>query len=277
MNAALGRRKGYDMKTIAIMNNKGGVGKTVTAVNLADILVREHHKRVILADCDGQMNASRIIAPDLPRRFTALDGYVTLRDILTGNGEPYWRDNLLEVRDWEGLSLLPATPDLYALDVDTVTAAPSRALRLGALRDFRNAVESDGETDFLLFDCPPGFTSSSCAALLAAEEVIIPVVIDGFSISGMVDMSTQITSMSRANAGIRIAGALITQWHNADVVLQGECMLRRMDVPVFDTVIRRTDKVAESTIDGKPIWRYSPGSAASQDYRKFVREFLGEV
>lgn len=265
------------MRTIAVMNNKGGVGKTVTAVNLADILVREHHKRVILADCDGQMNASRIMAPDLFRGAGSPDGCFTLRDLLTGDGEPYWWDNLLNVQGWDGLSLIPGTPDLYALDVDTVTAAPNRALRLGALREFRNAVEADAEVDFLLFDCPPGFTSSSCAALLAAEEVIIPVTIDGFSIAGMVDMSKQIASMSRANAGIRIAGALITQWHKADVVLEGETALRSMDVPVFETVIRRTDKVAESTIDRKPIWRYSPGSAAAQDYRKFARELLGEV
>lgn len=265
------------MRTIAVMNNKGGVGKTVTAVALADILTREHRKRVILADCDGQMNASRLLAPDLFRGPGGPDGYVTLRDLLTGDGEPYWQDNLLEVPGWEGLSLIPGTPDLYALDVDTVTAGPNRALRLGALREYRNAVEADGEADFLLFDCPPGFTSSSCAALLAAEEVIIPVTIDGFSISGMVDMSKQIESMSRANAGIRVAGALITQWHRADVVLQGERMLRRMDIPVFETVIRRTDKVAESTIEQKPIWPYSPGSAAAQDYRRFARELLGEV
>ena len=107
--------------------------------------------------------------------------------------------------------------------------------------------------------------------------MIIPVTINGFSISGMVDLSRQIESMSRANAGIRITGALITQWHKADVVLEGEAALRGMDIPVFETVIRQTDKVAESTIDRKPVWRYSPGSAAAQDYRKFVRELLGEV
>lgn len=154
------------MRTVAVMNNKGGVGKTVAAVALADILTREHRKRVILADCDGQMNASRLLAPDLFRGPGGPDGCVTLRDLLTGDGEPYWWDNLLEVPGWEGLSLIPGTPDLYALDVDTVTAGPNRALRLDALREYRNAVEADGEADFLLFDCPPGFTSSSCGFYL---------------------------------------------------------------------------------------------------------------
>lgn len=261
------------MRTIAVMNNKGGVGKTVTAVNLADILVREHGMRVILADCDGQANATRLLAPDFPAELER-EG-VPLADLLTGNGEPCWWDNLVIVAG--GLSLLPATPDLYALDVDTVVSTGRRQMRLGALREFRQAVEDDGEVDFLLFDCPPGFTSSSCAALLAAEEVIIPVTIDGFSMAGVVDMSRQIASMRGANAVIRITGALITQWHNTDVVLQGEALLRSLDVPVFETVIRRTDKVPESTIDRTPIWRYSPGSAAAQDYRKLARELLGEV
>ena len=82
--------------------------------------------------------------------------------------------------------------------------------------------------------------------------------------------------MRKANADIRITGVLINQWHNADVVHQGEKLVRSLGVSVFGTVIRRTDKVPESTFDRTPIVRYSPRSAASQDYRNWVAEYLGE-
>lgn len=260
------------MRTIAIMNNKGGVGKTVTSINLADILVRDHGKKVVVVDCDGQRNASRFLLP-----HTNLDDVITVRDLLLGEGEPLWDDNVQEVS--ENFLLLPSTPALYRLDVAAIMGNPEerQAVHNKALRDFRMAIEEDGSIDFLLFDCPPGFTTSSCAALLAASEVIIPMVMDGFNFDGITDMEEQIASMREANADIRITGVLINQWHNADVVHQGEKLVRSLGVSVFGTVIRRTDKVPESTFDRSPIVSYSPGSAASQDYRSWVNELLGEV
>ena len=260
------------MRTIAIMNNKGGVGKTVTAINLADILARDHGKKVVVVDCDGQRNASRFLLP-----HTNLEDVITVRDLLLGEGEPLWDDNVQEVS--EDFLLLPSTPALYRLDVAAIMGNPEerQAVHTKALRDFRMAIEEDGSIDFLLFDCPPGFTTSSCAALLAANEVIIPMVMDGFNFDGITDMEEQIASMRNANADIRITGVLINQWHNADVVHQGEKLVRSLGVSVFGTVIRRTDKMPESTFDRSPIAAYSPGSAAAQDYRAWARELLGEV
>ena len=222
------------MKTIAIMNNKGGVGKTVTAINLADILVRDYHKRVVLADCDGQLNLTRFFFPGI----NPTDGG-TVAEVLTGEHEPCWRENVVNV--FEGLDLLPAA--------------------------------EDGETDYFIFDCPPGYTLASVSALIAAGEVVIPMLVDGFSFAGMMDMKDQLASLQRS--GPKIAGVLVTQWHNSDVVRQGESLVRSLGVPVFRTAIRRTDKVPESTFDRQPIVRYSPGSAAAQDYRRWVREYLG--
>ena len=252
------------MKTIAIMNNKGGVGKTVTAINLADILVRDHHKRVVLADCDGQLNLTRFFFPE----FDPADGG-TVAEVLTGEHEPYWRESVIEV--FEGLDLLPGSPALYDLDL--------LAIRDGlgdphALERFRKAAAEDGETDYFIFDCPPGYTLASVSALIAADEVVIPMLVDGFSFAGMMDMKDQLASLQRS--GPKIAGVLVTQWHNSDVVRQGESLVRSLGVPVFKTAIRRTDKVPESTFDRQPIVRYSPGSAAAQDYRRWVREYLGE-
>ena len=258
------------MKTIAIMNNKGGVGKTVTAVNLADILAQDCGKRVLLCDCDGQMNLTRFFLPGFDPEVCP-----TLADIFTGDQEPVWRDNTVPLLP--GLELLPGSPGLYDLDL--------RAVRDGAgdpyaLKRFCDAAASDGETDFVLFDCPPGYTLASVAALLAADEVVVPMLLDGFSFTGMLDIQTQLEGLrgSIQAAGNRadIAGVLLTQWHNSPVVREGERLVRDMGVPVFRTVIRRTDKVPESTFDRTPIVRYSPASAAARDYRAWVREYLGE-
>lgn len=252
------------MKTIAIMNNKGGVGKTVTAINLADILVRDYHKRVVLADCDGQMNLTRFFLPEFDPEFGC-----NVSAVLTGDVEPYWRDNLVEVRP--GLELLPGSTALYDLDL--------LAIRDGlrdthALERFREAVYEDGETDYFIFDCPPGYTLASVSALLASDEVVVPVGIDGFSFWGMADMKAQLESLQRAAP--RIAGVLVLQWRNSEVVKQGVELIREMELPMFKTAIRRTEKVPESTFDRQPIVLYSPGSAAAQDYRRWVREYLGE-
>lgn len=255
------------MRTIAIMNNKGGVGKTVTAINLADILVREHHKRVVLADCDGQMNLTRFYLPEFDPEIN-----YSMASLLLGDGEQVWSDNLMPLAP--DLDLIPGSSELYDLDVAAIKDGLSWPERLlGVCR----AARDDGQTDFFIFDCPPGYTVASIAALMAADEVVIPMLLDGFSFAGVADMAAQIRSMRQANSSIRIAGVLLTQWRNSDVVRQGEQLIRSLDVPVFKQVIRRTEKVPESTFDRSPIWQYSPGSAASQDYRAWVRELLGEV
>ena len=253
------------MRTIAIMNNKGGVGKTVTSINLADILVRDHHKKVVVVDCDGQANLTRFF---LTVDNANPDSWVTTADVLTGECEPVWSDNLIPIRD--GLEILPSSSGLYDLDLHAIkdgVSAPEN------LRIFCECAADDGTTDFMIFDCPPGYTLASVAALLAADEVIIPVTADAFSIYGVADVMQQIHALQAAKPGLR-ATVLMAGVHNADVVSAGEDMLRKMRVPVFSTRIRRTDKVPESTMSLSPLAEYSPGSAAARDYRALVRELL---
>ena len=255
------------MRSIAIMNNKGGVGKTVTAINLADILVRDYHKRVVLVDCDGQMNLTRFYLPEFDPEIN-----VNLADILLGDGEPVWSDNVVPLQP--RLDLLAASQDLYDLDRRAIQFGKNGIVRLD---DFTVCAREDGEVDYMIFDCPPGYTVASVGALMAADDVVIPMLLDGFSHTGMEDMQRQIDVLRRTNPCICIAGVLLTQWHNSEVVRQGEALIRGMNVPVFRQTIRRTDKVPESTYDRQPMAVYSPTSAATRDYLAWVREYLGEV
>lgn len=254
------------MRTIAIMNLKGGVGKTVTALALGAAL-SSAGKRVLLVDCDGQMSLTRFYFHDLDP-----DNVTTVADVLQGTAEAVWEDNVLPILG-TNIQLLPGSSGLYALD-----AAAIQGLGFGLckLRDFRDAVAEDDEVDYMIFDCPPGFTAASVSALMAAGEVVIPMLVDGFSMWGVHDLVEQVNGIRSANPVIKIAGVLITQWRNCELVRQGEEMLRNLGLPVFRTVIRRTDKVPESTVVWQPIFDYSPRSAASQDYRLWVEEYLGE-
>ena len=260
------------MRTIAVINNKGGVGKTLTCINLADILTRVHGKRVVLLDADGQMNLTRFYFP----KFNAAEE-ATVYDILLGQGHDVWDMNLWQIKP--GLEILPGDNRLYGLDLDAITGSMDGLTReriLTRLRDIRDCAIEDEAADFMLIDCPPGYTVSSIAALMAAEEVVIPVLVDGFSAFGVKSMAEQVACIRRTNPRIRITGVLINEWRNEDVVREGEALIRSMGVPVFKQVIRRTEKMPESTYKSQPVALYSPGSAASHDFKAWVKELLGE-
>lgn len=255
------------MKSIAIMNNKGGVGKTVTAINLADILVRDYGQRVILVDCDGQMNATKFFLPEFDPEIN-----YSVETMLNGDGEPLWSDNLMPIRP--RFDLIPGSPALYTLDLEAIRDGANNVDRV---REFVEAVREDGGADAIIFDCPPGFTVASTAALMAADDVVIPVTMDGFSIRGMDDMVLQIENLRRANIGVKIAGLLVTQYTRSRVATAAEKLLRELGIPVFETHIRRTVKVPESTFASCALTEYAPECAATEDYRAWVREYLGEV
>ena len=221
----------------------------------------------MLVDCDGQMSLTRVYLPDFDS-----DTEPSVADVLLGCSETVWSDNTVPVDPEGKIQLLPGSNALYELDVK---ALKSSIHSINSMRGFRDAAAEDG-VDYTIFDCPPGFTAASCAALMAADEVVIPMVVDGFSMWGVSDMAAQIHGMKAANPGIKVAGVLICQWHNSEVVRQGEALLRGLSLPVFTTVIRRTEKVPESTFQRRPVMDYSPRSAASLDYRAWVWEYLRE-
>lgn len=253
------------MKAIAILNLKGGVGKTVTAVNMAHILATVHKKYVLLVDCDSQCNATEFfgLRPD--------EDDVTLDNILLGESSPNYVDCVWKT-DYTGLDMIPASDGLMDLDMSHIA---DKRVRGRVLADMCSCIREDDVYDYVIFDCPPAFNAASAAALLASDEVIIPIKLDAFSLRGLANVSRQIDNIRRINGNIRIAGALITMWRNVPVVLEAEGSLRDCGLlPVFGQIIRRTDKVDEMTFRQLPIMVSSPTSAAAKDYLAFVQEYL---
>jgi len=253
------------MRVVAIMNVKGGVGKTITTVNMATILAEFYGKRVLVVDADGQGDTSAFLGADtseaagLPALF---------RGLCTTYAEA------IDVTEFSGVDLVSANSELYSIDLD--------ALRMGkeagrcVITDLRDNVIEDDSYDIILIDCPPSFTACSVAALAAADGVIIPVKLDAFSVRGMSFLMDQLQQLRKINGRCHVDGVLVTQWHNVEVIRQAEEALRAKGVPVFSTHIRRTDKVDESTWCCEPLQAYSKYSSAGVDYRLFVAEWVGK-
>ncbi len=249
------------MRTFAIVNRKGGVGKTTTAINLAYVLATSCRLRVLLVDADGQANATQILLPS-----GAYDG---LGSLLRGYAAGV--EDLLIPTDVEGLDVLPASDDLWALDLEKNKAA----LRYSALMQLREVLEEVDRYDVMIVDCPPNLSVACTAAILASDAVVIPVLSDACSAVGVADLVDQIESLEYIRPGIRVAGVLVNQWHRAPVVEDSVAYLREDGrVPVYDTVIRRTDKVPESSWARMSVQRWSPWCSAARDYRAWAAELL---
>lgn len=249
------------MRTFAIVNRKGGVGKTTTAVNLAYVLATSCRLRVLLIDADGQANATGILLPK--------GEYAGLGALLRGYAICY--DELTVHTDVEGLDVLPASEDLWAMELEKDEAA----LRYSAMMSMRDAIAEDDAYDVIIVDCPPNLSVACISAILASDAVIIPVLSDACSATGVVDLMDQIDSLRYIRPEIRVAGVLVNQWHRSPVVEDAAAYLREDGrVPVYDTVIRRTDKVPESSWAGMAVQQWSPWCSAARDYRAWVAELL---
>ncbi len=254
------------MRTFAILNMKGGVGKTTTAINLAYLLATECRYRVLLIDADPQANATHALlrsGQEWCGLAGLLDGYATVYDeVVVSSGIP-------------NLDVIPASDELWGIDLKEHTGDGPLHGTANALRDLRDAVMEDDAYDAIVIDCPPNFSAACVSAINAANSIIIPVLPDAFSAAGMDNLVYQIDGVRKIHPDVRVAGCLVTQWHRADVVVDATAYLRsESPVPVFDTVIRRTDKVLESTWAREPVQVWSPFSSAARDYRAWVKELM---
>lgn len=252
------------MRVISIANFKGGVGKTVTAVNLASILAREG-RRVLLIDADAQHNTSDFFCPDW-------DGQ-TLTDVLTGKADPYL-ENVLAETAWENLSLLCADMGLLRLDLaallngaEYVDGGPEKLMF-----DFLQAAQEDG-FQYAVIDCPPSFTASSVAALICSDEVILPVKADAFSRAGALELIYQAKGLRYQHIAPRFK-VLATMADRTRLSRQIIEQLKDDGLDVFETVIHSSVCVGESSYARLPLYEYAPRSRAAQDYEALAKEVL---
>lgn len=246
------------MRTTAILNLKGGVAKTATAVNMAAILAADYQKKVLIVDADSQSNTTEFFGGTEKSRCTFAD---MLRKICVN--EPIRPSN------FPGVDLLPADDSLMDLDLSKVEDS---RVDVACLQKKLKGLK--GKYDFVIIDCPPAFNAATAAALLAADDVLIPIKLDAFSLRGMGNLMRQITNMRKINKNLRLAGLLPTMCYKSGSINDALSQLRGSDLPVF-LPVRRTPKVDDMTFIQEPLIVSSPKSAACVDYRRFVKEYLG--
>lgn len=250
------------MRTIVILNLKGGVAKTATTVNMAAILAKDYGKKVLVIDGDSQCNTTEFFGAD-PRLGN-------LADVLRCEDSSFAAVNI-QPGNIPGVFILAGDESLMDLDL---TKVELQSVQATCLRDMCRALSSRNIYDFCLVDCPPAFNAASAAALLAADEVIIPIKLDAFSLRGMSNLMRQIANMRKINRGLKLLGLLPTMWYSSENIREAEEQLKKSGLPVFPH-IRRTNKVDDMTFAQAPLITSSPKSAACKDYRRFVAQLVG--
>lgn len=247
------------MKVTAMINLKGGTAKTTTTINMAAILRRYHSRLVLLVDADSQCNLTEFMTGELPANERKTQG--GLYDVLTGKAAARLRPTVLR-----GVNILPATDDLMSLDISKNGHGADVKALAGLQPEF-------DMFDDVIIDCPPAFSASSVAALLAADQVIIPMKLDAFGIRGMANLLCQINNMKTVNPKLKVAGILPTMYYKSPKMDEAEQMLRDCGLTTFHH-IRRSTMVDDMTFAQKPLIDTSPKSGACKDYKAFVEEFL---
>lgn len=247
------------MKTIAILNLKGGTAKTVTSATMARCLAEEHDMQVVLIDADQQGNLSQYFG------VTDTSDCGNTWTLLT-EGAGYWPDFVTPIN--ANLSLIPSGMELARADL------PNSGARVTQIDDLRMALAED-VVDYMIIDLPPSLGVSTQAALLAADEVIIPIRLDLFSTAGMAELTRQVDSMRQINPRLRVAGILGTQYQRTAEEREIHRLLAlESGLPVFRTLIRMSPPVPKSIAARESVLTFSPYCGASKDYRAFVWEYL---
>ncbi len=266
------------MRRIAIMNQKGGVGKTTTTANVGMALARAGH-RVLLIDLDPQAHLSLHVGFDLeaglPGVYELLTGQATISKARHKVGANIW--------------LLPSSIDLAGAEVELASTVGREVI----LRDtLEQHVSANGQTipyDFVLMDCPPSLGVLTLNALCTAQEVMIPLQPHYLALQGLSKLLETVALVGkRINPALKVGGVVLCM-HEKGTRLAGEVVedvstffeqARGTDVPwsdtrVYETVIRRNIKLAESPSYGQSIFDYAPDSNGAKDYHALAMEIAG--
>ena len=248
---------------LALANQKGGVGKTTTAINLATALAAEH--RVLLLDLDPQGNASTGLgiarADRAPGSYALLIEDHPLRDLIRPTSVP-------------NLSLLTADPDLAGAEVE-LAAMEGRERRLAAA--FTAQAEALAGFDYIFLDCPPSLGLITLNALVAADGVLVPLQTEFFALEGISHMTRTIDRVRRAlNPRLTLDGIVLTmvdRRNNLSDLVANDARTFFKD-KVYETVIPRSVRVTEAPSHGLPVLLYDFRSPGAQAYVRLAAEFL---
>ena len=253
------------MRVLNICNLKGGVGKTVTAINLAYALSELHGRRVLLIDNDKQGNTSK---------FFGAHGYdkPSIADLMTGKKSAA---EVIRETAYERIHIIPANMALLAANkavlLDAMTAQQTRIKK--ALAPIA------GSYDIAIIDNAPDENMSVINALVAGDDVIIPVKVDKFTFDGVDEMLQCIRQVQENfNEHLSFLGCVITSYRGNEVNRQGAAYLERFTkYRLMGTRIHWTAKIDEATFTSLPILLHSPRSWAARDYRQLAEEYLAAI
>lgn len=251
-------------KIIALANQKGGVGKTTTAINLGAALA-EQGFNVLLVDLDPQGNASTGLGLETSRRK------LTTYDLLLEDAP---LDEVVQTTNVEGLWLAPATTDLSSADIEMISNEKRSFLLHDALR--QPAIDQY-ELDYILIDCPPSLSLLTVNAMVAAHSVLVPLQSEFFALEGLSQLMLTIKEVRQsANPDLRIEGIILTMYDKRNnLSLQVEADAREnLGELVFNTVIPRNVRISEAPSYALPVLDYDTGSKGSQAYRLLAQEMI---
>jgi len=264
------------MRSVAIMNQKGGVGKTTSTVNISAALAAMG-KRVCVVDLDPQAHATMHLGVNLG------DDAKSVYDVLTGKAKLAEVRQQIANKDNNNLWLIPAHLDMVGAEIE-LASVPGREL---ILRD--ELAEENFPIDYLFIDCPPSLGLFTLNALTAVQDVFVPLQPHYFSLHGFARLVQTLEAVTkRLNKSLRLSGILLCMYDGtklAEEVSQSIITFfgQRDKLPavcqeavIFDTKIRRNIRLAEAPSHGNPIFEYDPNSSGAEDYRNLATEIAAK-
>ena len=253
-------------RIIAVANQKGGVGKTTTTINLGAALA-EQGCRVLVVDLDPQGNASTGLGIETGNRE------FTTYDLILGDAE---LSEVVQQTETVNVMIVPANVDLSSADMELISNEKRSFLLHDALR--QRAID-DYHFDFVLIDCPPSLNLLTVNAMVAAHSVLVPLQSEFFALEGLSQLMLTIREVRQsANPNLRIEGVVLTMYDGRNRLSQQvEADARdNLGELVFQTIIPRNVRVSEAPSFAMPVLSYESESKGAQAYRQLARELLGK-